>query len=239
MPAMTSLPLPAFCHLLAPAWPTPLALPGAQLVRAAFDPARVQPEDFHTCAIEPVRGVAKRQGEYLAGRLCARQALRQLCGQALVPGRDEEGVPQWPTGVVGSITHGAGQAAALVAQRSDWQGLGLDLEKCLSAERAAKLAGEILTAAELQRAAGLSPEAFARLVTLTFSFKESLFKALFPLVRQRFYFHDAELLEWSDAGQARLRLLVELSAAWPAGSELGGQFAEFDGYLLSLVAIAA
>lgn len=239
MPAMTSLPLPAFCHLLAPAWPATLALSGAQLVRAAFDPARLQPEDFANCAIEPVRGVAKRQGEYLAGRLCARQALRQLCGQPFVPGRDEEGVPQWPVGVVGSITHGAGQAAALVAHGRDWQGLGLDLEKCLSAERAAKLAGEILTAAELQRGAGLSPAAFARLVTLTFSLKESLFKALFPLVRQRFYFHDAELLEWRDTGQVRLRLLIDLSAAWPAGSELSGQFAEFDGYLLSLVAIAA
>ncbi|HSC84222.1 MAG TPA: 4'-phosphopantetheinyl transferase superfamily protein [Pseudomonas sp.] len=236
---MTSSPQPAFCHLLAPAWPAPLALPGAQLVRAAFDPARLQPEDFANCAIAPVRGVAKRQGEYLAGRLCAREALLQLRGQRAVPGRDEEGVPLWPAGVVGSITHGAGQAAALVAQACDWQGLGLDLEKSLSSERAARLAGEILTAAELQRAAGLEPEAFARLVTLTFSLKESLFKALFPLVRQRFYFHDAELLEWNAAGQARLRLLIELSAAWSAGSTLTGQFAEFDGYLLSLVAIAA
>ncbi|MBC9251635.1 4'-phosphopantetheinyl transferase [Pseudomonas alcaligenes] len=234
---MTTLPLPAFCQLLAPAWPAPLALPGAQLVRAAFDPAHLQAEDFHACAIEPVRGVAKRQGEYLAGRLCARQALQQLCGQALVPGRDEDGVPIWPAGTLGSITHGAGQAAALVARSGDWQGLGLDLEKGLSAERAAKLAGEILTPAELQRGAGLHPDEFARLVTLTFSLKESLFKALYPLVLTRFYFHDAELLEWNDAGQARLRLLLDLHPDWHSGRELDGQYAEYDGYLLSLVAV--
>src|SRR5690606_14215001 len=152
--------------------------------RASFDSAQLTAEDFQRCAIEPVRGVAKRQGEYLAGRLCARAALQQLCGQALVPGRAEDGVPIWPAGVVGSITHGAGQAAAIVASTQQWQGLGLDLEKHLSTERAAKLAGEILTPAELQRAAGLNPQAFAGLVTLTFSLTESPFKALYPLDRK-------------------------------------------------------
>ena len=166
----------------------------------------------------------------------AREALHQLCGQALVPGRDEDGVPLWPAGTVGSITHGAGRAAAMVALARDWRGLGIDLEKHLSAERAARLAGEILTPAELQRAEGLDPEAFAQRVTLTFSLKESLFKALYPLVLTRFYFHDAELLA-VDGATARLRLLLDLHADWPRGSELDGHFVEFDGYLLSVVAV--
>ncbi|MDD0842869.1 4'-phosphopantetheinyl transferase family protein [Pseudomonas sp. Gutcm_11s] len=228
--------IPPFCRLHPE--PAPLHLPGTQLVRASFDATQLLAEDFQCSAIEPVRGVAKRQGEYLAGRLCAREALRQFCGQALVPGRDEDGVPIWPHGSVGSITHGAGQAAAIVGSAGQWRGLGLDLEKQLSAERAAKLAGEILTPAELQRAAGLDAQAFAQRVTLTFSLKESLFKALYPLVLKRFYFHDAELLE-HDATSARLRLLLDLHGEWPAGSELHGHFAEFDGYLLSLVAIPA
>lgn len=230
---------PPFCSLLPSPWPAPLELPGAQLVRARFEPTHLHAEDFQRCGIAAVNGVAKRQGEYLAGRLCAREALRQLHGKPSVPGRGEDGAPQWPLGVVGSITHGAGQAAALVAHARDWQGLGLDVELQLSATRAAKLAGEILTPAELQRANGLQPEAFARLVTLTFSLKESLFKALYPLVRQRFYFHDAELLSWSEDGRARLRLLIDLSSDWRSGSELDGQFAEFDGYLLSVIGVAA
>lgn len=238
MPGMTSTALPPFCTLLPAAWPTPLALAGAQLVRAQFDPAQLRSDDFAHCAIAPVNGLAKRQGEYLAGRLCARQALQLLQGRASVPLRGEDGAPQWPAGSVGSITHSHGQAAALVAHSQDWQGLGLDLEKQLSPARAAKLAGEILTPAELQRASGLDELALAQRVTLTFSLKESLFKALYPLVRQRFYFHDAELVEHAGNGQARLRLLLDLSQAWPAGSQLSGQFASFDGYLLSLVAIA-
>lgn len=230
---------PPFCTLLPPAWPAPLALPGAQLLCARFDPAQLHAEDFPRCGIAAIQGVAKRQGEYLAGRLCAREALRQLHGQPSVPARGADGAPQWPAGVVGSITHGAGLAAALVAHAHDWQGLGLDVEKPLSAARAARLAGEILTPAELQRASHLQAEAFAHLVSLTFSLKESLFKALYPLVRQRFYFQDAELLSWAEDGQARLRLALDLGAAWPAGSELDGQFAEFDGYLLSLIGVPA
>ena len=124
----------------------------------------------------------------------------------------------------------------MVALARDWRGLGIDLEKHLSTERAARLAGEILTPAELQRAEGLDPEAFARRVTLTFSLKESLFKALYPLVLTRFYFHDAELLA-VQGEQARLRLLLDLHAEWPRGSELDGRFVEFDGYLLSAVAV--
>lgn len=61
-------------------------------------------------------------------------------------------------------------------------------------------------------------------MTLTFSLKESLFKTLYPLTLQRFYFEHAELLEWSADGLARLRLLTDLSAEWRHGAELSGQF---------------
>ena len=79
----------------------------------------------------------------------------------------------------------------------------------------------------------------ALLVTLTFSVKESLFKALYPIVRQRFYFEHAEVLDWTHDGQVRLRLLTDLSAEWRHGSELQAQFGVKDGQLLSLVGIRA
>ena len=47
----------------------------------------------------------------------------------------------------------------------------------------------------------------------------------------------AELLSIDADNNVRMRLLIDLHADWPAGSELAGQFAEFDGYLLSLVSI--
>jgi enterobactin synthetase component D len=84
-----------------------------------------------------------------------------------------------------------------------------------------------------------SRDQLALWVTLTFSVKESLFKALYPIVQQRFYFEHAEVLEWTEAGEVRLRLLTDLSAEWRNGTELDAQFGVQDGQLLSLVSIQA
>lgn len=236
---MSDLYLPPCCTALSDHWPLPQALPGVQLISTRFDATRLAAGDFDRCGIATVNGVAKRQTEYLAGRLCAREALRRVTGTAAVPAVGADRAPQWPAEVSGSITHGSGWAAAMVAHASAWRGLGLDVERRLAPARAERLAGEILTPGELQQLQGLTPEQQAWRISLSFSFKESLFKALYPLVLQRFYFQDAELLSCHADGSARLRLLIELSGDWPAGSELAGQFVEFDGHLLSLVAIPA
>lgn len=240
MPAMSKAPLPRCCSPLADHWPFTRPLAGAQLISTHFDPTRLDEGDYLAAGVPPVRGVAKRQAEHLAGRLCAREALYRVTGVASVPAVREDRAPQWPAQVCGSITHGQGWAAAIVAPARDWQGLGLDVERLLSSERAERLMGEILTADEQVRIADLSPEQRAWRISLTFSLKESLFKALYPLVLTRFYFQDAELLDLdTEQGSARLRLLVDLSEEWPAGSELNGLYAELDNQLLSLVAIAA
>ena len=90
----------------------------------------------------------------------------------------------------------------------------------------------------MQRLQNLDDETRAARISLTFSLKESLFKALYPLTLTRFYFHDAELLE-IDHDSARLRLLIDLHPDWRTGTELDGQFAQFDNKVLSLVAVAA
>ncbi|WP_460121790.1 4'-phosphopantetheinyl transferase family protein [Pseudomonas sp. S2_C03] len=239
---MTPIPaLPACCTPLDADWPLPFVLPDTVLLSTHFDSSRLTADDFRQSAIEPPatvqRSVAKRQAEFLAGRICARAALQQLEGLNEVPAMGEDRAPVWPSHISGSITHSTGRAAAIVARKSDWRGLGMDLENLLNAERAQRLAGEILTPAELQRMATGRHDQQALLVTLTFSVKESLFKALYPIVQQRFYFEHAEVLEWSEAGQVRLRLLADLSAEWRHGTELEAQFGVKDGQLLSLVSI--
>ncbi|MDH0099389.1 4'-phosphopantetheinyl transferase superfamily protein [Ectopseudomonas hydrolytica] len=229
---------PACCSPLDDHDPLPRPLAGTQLISTRFDPALVTEDDFARCGIAPVRGVAKRQAEYLAGRLCAREALRRVTGEPCVPAVGEDRAPQWPPGVAGSITHGDNWAAALVAPDTQWRALGMDVERLLPADRALRLQGEILTPAEVQRLQALDDEARAARISLTFSLKESLFKALYPLTLTRFYFHDAELLNL-DEDSARLRLLIDLHADWRAGAELDGQFVLFEGKVLSLVAVAA
>ncbi|SNR86669.1 4'-phosphopantetheinyl transferase family protein [Pseudomonas segetis] len=229
--------LPSCCTPLTQCWPLPLPMAGTQLISTRFDPGLFEPSAFERCAIAPVRGVAKRQTEYLAGRLCAREALRQVTGVARVPAVGEDRAPVWPLNVCGSISHGNGLAAAIVAERNHWRGLGLDIEQPLETQRAARLASEILTPREMHRIAKTSAEEQAWWVSLSFSLKESLFKALYPLVLTRFYFEDAELLECDKGtqGRARLRLLVDLNQQWPAGSEISGQFCMFENQLISLV----
>ncbi|MFF7864378.1 MULTISPECIES: 4'-phosphopantetheinyl transferase [unclassified Pseudomonas] len=230
--------LPTCCSPLQHHWPLPRPLPGAVLVSCSFDPALLGPDDFQRAGIVPSaslqRSVAKRQAEYLAGRVCARAALQRLDGRNYVPGTHEDRSPIWPAGILGSITHGKGWAAAVVAAQGSCQGLGLDQESLLDDERAERLMGEILTPPELER---LDRRQLGLTVTLTFSLKESLFKTLYPMTRQRFYFEHAEVLEWSADGLARLRLLTDLSPQWQHGAELQGQFSLQDGHLLSLVSV--
>lgn len=230
--------LPSCCAPLQHHWPLPRPLPGAVLISCAFDPSRLAADDFQRAGIEPSpslqRSVAKRQAEYLAGRVCARAALQRLDGRDHVPGTHEDRSPIWPAGIHGSITHGKGWAAAVVAAQDSCRGLGLDQEALLDDERAERLMGEILTQAELER---LDRSQLGLAVTLTFSLKESLFKTLYPLTRQRFYFEHAEVLQWSPEGLARLRLLIDLSPEWRHGVELEGQFCLQDGHLLSLVSV--
>ncbi|WHT77235.1 4'-phosphopantetheinyl transferase family protein [Pseudomonas rhodesiae] len=235
-------PLPACCTPLDARWPLPERLSGTVFLSTRFDPASLVADDFQRCAVPPPasiqRSVAKRQAEFLAGRVCARAALHQLGHRDCIPAIGEDRAPVWPASISGSITHSTGHAAAIVGHRAQWRGLGMDLENLLSLERAQRLAAEILTADELQRMVALAPEQVALLVTLTFSIKESLFKALYPIVQKRFYFEHAELLEWSETGQVRLRLLTDLSHEWCQGKELQGQFVLDDGQLLSVVAVS-
>ena len=63
--------------------------------------------------------VDKRKTEYLAGRWCAREALRIL-GFDGIPGMGADRAPIWPGGTVGSITHSKGTAEVMVADARRW-----------------------------------------------------------------------------------------------------------------------
>lgn len=179
-----------------------------------------------------VRAVEKRRTEYLAGRWCAREALQQL-GITGIPGINEDRSPQWPAGAVGSITHSHGQAEVLVADASLWRSVGLDTEQWVNPERAARLEKELFTSHERQQLARLSPLQRANRLTLIFSAKESLFKALYPLTGKRFYFQDAERRK-----PDRLTLLRTLSEDWPRGTEIPFRWRERQHGVLSWIALS-
>jgi len=159
-----------------------------------------------------------RKREYLAGRLCARKALGELLGPEAAATADlaagGDGVPQWPAGVVGSISHGAGMGLAAAAAGREYGGLGVEVEGSVAAERAAKLSRRVVSEAEaeLRRC---SPFSLAEWFTLVFSAKESAYKALFPLERQVLGFADIALVRCRPMSQrgGRGRFDLELESA--------------------------
>ena len=178
------------------------------------------------------RAVAKRQAEYVAGRICARAAIEALQHEPLFPDMGPNRAPQWPAGLTGAITHADSQAAALVGLDLYWQGIGLDLERIIPEREAQEIAGDILTPFEQHRLSKLPTPQQARWITLVFSAKESLFKALFPLTHQPFYFHDAQLVD-----EHHIQLLISLSDQWKEGTLLRFNWRQRNYHLLSWVLI--
>lgn len=164
------------------------------------------------------KAVLRRQVDFLAGRLCAQRALQAAGFEGTVEiTYGEHGAPIWPANFLGSISHCDGLAMASVAHVRRIAALGIDIEQRLSAEVASEIQGQLATHQELALGRGsMSPEAW---VTVLFSGKESLFKALYPGVGRYFDFLDATAQQLDAcAGTFTLALRVQLSPGHRQGS---------------------
>src|ERR1700722_6775796 len=75
------------------------------------------------------RAVPRRRAEFATGRRLAREALARLgCLAASLP-PDSAGMPQWPTGFVGTISHSGQLCVAVVGRAHNLLGIGIDLEE--------------------------------------------------------------------------------------------------------------
>ena len=137
----------------------------------------------------------------------------------------------WPADVVGAISHSGGRAVALVGRASDHAGLGIDLETIAPHDGIAAL---VLGPDEMARL-GAVPDALT--LTLAFSAKESLFKALYPRVRWIFGFDAAALLSIGDGtGQMCLRQAL---GPWAAGAVFHFRWTETGGQVLTALSAPA
>ena len=181
-------------------------LPPVVVAEEAFaDPAGVRlfPEEDANVA----RAVASRRSEFTTTRHCARTALRRLglAPAAILPG--ERGAPQWPPGVVGSMTHCVGYRAAAIADQREVVTVGIDAEPHerlpVDVLRFVTVAEERLMLARL--AAGAPTVCWDRLL---FSAKESVYKAWFPLTRKWLDFDETEVVIDPQGGRFTAQLLV-------------------------------
>jgi enterobactin synthetase component D len=174
--------------------PLEIRQPGLAIQRGQFLPLDSPSELWEELLPEHLLGAALgRKREFLAGRCCAALALRELTPTGWNPYLIQDHQPPWPRGYWGSITHTRRGVAGVGISTSCYKWVGLDREEILlSFERAQKLALRIINQDEARILDG-GFLTYEEGITLIFSAKESLFKALYPAVKKKFYFHEAHL----------------------------------------------
>ena len=177
---------------------------------------------------------SRRRREFAAGRTCARIALEKL-GHRHFPIRCRtDRLPEWPSGVVGSITHCADYCAAAIGIRPRIQSLGIDAEQnvALTVEET----NMICSAQELKRAAQVALPASVSAGKLIFSAKESFYKCYYPVAGRFLEFSDVTVTITDDS-----TFVAELNSS-TAPSLLGrrhceGRFVVTQQHILTAVAL--
>ena len=149
-----------------------------------------------------------RKIEYIVGRLCALKAIENLSHQASplhflqfllkalhLIGSQSQGCPNWPKGIVGSITHDGDLVTAIVARETDVLGIGIDMTSLNYRKLWSKVKPKIITGDDLAS----NGQVDLSQVAIVFSAKESIFKCFYPLTKRIFGFEDAAISAIDDS----------------------------------------
>jgi|GEM_PF-1016113 len=159
--------------------------------------------------LKAISNPARRQ-EFLRTRFLVRLA----AGLASDPGRDADGLIQWPKEFCGSVSHSLGDVVVATSPRAQCASIGIDIERPTRISE--KLTKKICTDSERQLICNGAVS-----LAEVFSAKEALFKCHFPLGRRRFWFLDAEIVAVNiESGTKKLdlRVLIDTSSVTPANT---------------------
>lgn len=136
------------------------------------------------------QAVDVRKAEFGDARWCAHQALSELGATGPVL-RGERGMPLFPDGFVGSITHTQGFRAAVAAPYSSVRSIGIDAEPADALPEgvfdAIARASEVPQMSQLVAAGVTCPD------RLLFCAKEATYKSWFPMTQRWLDFDQAEI----------------------------------------------
>ncbi|MYX18090.1 4'-phosphopantetheinyl transferase superfamily protein [Streptomyces sp. SID8374] len=134
------------------------------------------------------RSVPKRRNDFTTARACARRAMGGLGLEPVAVLHGKRGMPLWPDGIVGSLTHCDGYRAAALARAADVLSLGVDAEPHAPLpEGVGELVVRPSERARFAVGAGIHWD------RLVFSAKESVFKTWYPLTLTELDFDEADL----------------------------------------------
>lgn len=135
---------------------------------------------------------ALRRAQYAAGRRAARDAIARLGGPRMAIPSTARGVPCFPSGFVGSISHKRKCAIAAVADAGVIAAVGLDLED-LRETREEDLLARVCTEREQETVGSLHAAGVASPATWLHSTKEAVFKAMYALDAMERDYEDIEV----------------------------------------------
>ena len=135
--------------------------------------------------------VDRRKADFGDARWCAHAAMTGFAEDQPIL-RGERGMPVFPDGVTGSLTHTEGLRAALVGRSSRWLSLGIDAEPATPLPEG--VFNTIARPEEQRRIHRLArAEGIAHVDKVLFSAKETTYKAWFPLTHRFLDFDQAEI----------------------------------------------
>jgi len=184
------------------------------------------------------RSVPKRRNEFTTVRHCARLALRELGVPPAPILKGDKGEPQWPRGVVGSLTHCEGYRGAAVGRSTTIRSVGID------AEPHGALPDKVLEAVSLPVERGeitALPENL-HWDRILFCAKEATYKAWFPLTGRWLGFEDAHITFDVDTGGTGgvfvSRILIDpVARTGTPLAELAGRWSVAGGLALAAVVL--
>lgn len=178
--------------------------------------------------------VVKRKAEYLAVRYAAQRVLKTFgCGET--PGISPDRSPVWPSGWCGSLSHSGECALAVVAPKKSGVTPGIDIE--FFAPKTMEKTAHMFTSAEEQYLLANSGIDYATALLITFSIKESLFKALYPEIGRYFDFDAAKVCEIDIlAHRITLELTQNLSHRHITGSQIEGYYDISEDKVITVIA---
>jgi enterobactin synthetase component D len=183
-----------------------IVLPGSQLQAwtCLFDAQQLNDDEFSFILKNSslsTRAVTKRRAEHVAGRLCIHWCYQMLTNQTPpMISSDKHGCPVWPFPFKGSISHSSTMAVGILTQDTNILSLGIDIETLLDDKTTTDIVGMVLSSEEqsVHRSRYNQEMSFSRFVTLVFSAKEAIYKAVYPLVRHFFDFTAASVIAISN-----------------------------------------
>lgn len=147
------------------------------------------------------RAIPSRRREHATGRRLAHELVSEagIAPAPLLAGKRR--APDWPAGIVGSISHAQGVAAVVIAPTPPFAAIGIDVEG--ADDLAPELVDAVLTPREKRAHAGADGSLGAR-AKLVFCAKECAYKTWSPSLDAVPEFTDVEIEFEGDAFVARL-----------------------------------